>query len=198
MATTVSIWNMALGHIGAANVITDDSDAYSEEAAACRTFWDDVVRAVYAGKAWDFAKRRAALALVQAQPNDDWAYEYQMPDDCPRIIRLLTPGSQDQEPSTPFERRWTGTRDVIWTDLEDAYIEFVDGTYPESRWPGDFVLAVSLLLGHFISPRVKGSAATADALYQRYLAMMNSTIGSQQTQQRRREDADPEAIRARG
>lgn len=198
MPTQAGVYNMALGHLSVADTVDTPADTGSEAAAACNTYWEVCIGTVLEARDWNFCKRRAPLVLIQEDPNSDWSYEYAMPANCGRIIRLVEPGAQDVAPPVTYEQRWDGTQRVIWTNLRDAEVEYVDASFPIGYWPASFSLAVSYLLASLIAPRVRGSQAAAEKAYAQFQMAVGTSIAGIQSQANYAEEPDAEAIRARG
>jgi len=85
MATTaVEICNSALTKIGAERITSLEDD--SPRAVLCNERYallrDQVLRA----HPWNFAIKRAALPQLATTPVFEWAYEYQLPTDCLKVL----------------------------------------------------------------------------------------------------------------
>jgi hypothetical protein len=177
MSSELDICNMALSHIGSSVEIQNLTTEKSKEAQACRRFYaparDETLRAF----AWPKQKISEALALVETFDSDesDWGFSYQYPADAIMVLRLYTPGSGRRETEAtriPYGLGRDATRQLIFTDLEDAFVEYTfKETNPENFDP-DFVSALSYLLAHKIGPRVAGGDQfkLSDRAYQYYRA----------------------------
>jgi len=91
MASVVAICNEALGLLGA-SFITDLSDS-SNEAVLCNRFYetsrDCVIRD---GGYWNSSKAEAALSPLSTTPIMGWSYEYLLPSNLLRILKVQNTG----------------------------------------------------------------------------------------------------------
>lgn len=87
MPTSVtSVCNRALQRLGASRIvdITDDT----RNGRACNAAYDAVRRAELRKHRWLFAIKRITLApLVETDPHGEFAYIFQLPDDCLRVLK---------------------------------------------------------------------------------------------------------------
>lgn len=144
--------NLALGHLGVGTEIAVLSEK-SSEAAACRRFFTQVQDELLRGFAWSFAGRFAALALVEATPTDEWAFSYRYPSDALAIRRILSGTRNDSRQSrVPFKVISDADGLLIYTDMQDAQIEYTVRAEDVLRWPPDFVMAFSFRLAAYIAP----------------------------------------------
>ena len=79
MASIVDICSNALRKIGVAPItaLTDDSDA----ARLCNALWPEQRDTVLRDHPWNFAQRRAALALLVTAPTWKYSNAFQLPND---------------------------------------------------------------------------------------------------------------------
>ena len=81
----ISIWNRALGFLGARGVAAEQEN--TPEALQCRLYWDTARRQVLRDFPWNFAQRRAWLA-PQALPEGyapEFGFAYALPDLCLKV-----------------------------------------------------------------------------------------------------------------
>ena len=144
MASTVSICNLALGHLGA-----DKIDALSEassEARACNRFYGQTLDALLAaGPPWRFARHAAVLAEVTGTAADAgslgrWAHAYALPVDLMRV-RALRPsdGPLPADGSYPYEL----SGDRLYADVAPAVLHYIRRVDDPSKFPPLFVEALS-------------------------------------------------------
>jgi hypothetical protein len=176
MASEVEICNLALSHLGVGKEIADLDNENSEEAAACRRFYQPTIEKTLQEFPWPFATRFADLALVEEDPTEEWAFSYRYPSTCLKIRRIRSGARQDSAQSRAAYRIASDdTGKLILTDFEDATIEYT--WVPEDTGLFDplFVEAVSYYLAFQIAPRVAGGdpfklGERAAALYQATMA----------------------------
>jgi len=159
MSSVADIWNQALGLVGVDGEIQDpDADA-DAPATACRRFWVTVRDQVLRDFPWPKLKTTEDLALVEADPNDgiEWAFSYAQPANCLAIRRLLNGSTRIDNEATvvPYDvgRKASDGSVIIFTDLEDAQIEYTFHETDTSRYDADVVMAMALLLAASIAAR---------------------------------------------
>lgn len=165
--TKVNIWNMALGHVGVTNRVNLDTDL-TAEAKACALWWDTTLADVHRAVAWPFATKYAALAGKAAAPNAEWAFSYTYPADAITIRKILDANSRvaAEKSRVPFRR----TDALVLTSVDNANAEYTVLITDPTKYSGDFVAALSLLLGARIAPQIAGGnqwklAATLEEKY---------------------------------
>lgn len=155
MASEVDICNMALSHLGNSKEIAILATEKSEEAAACRRFYETARDTVLRDFAWPFATRILSLGLVEEDPNDEWAYAYRYPTDCLLLRRLLSGLRNDNRQSrAPYRVARDDDGLVIYTDLAEAQMEYTVRETDPNRFPPDFTLALSYRLAVLLASRI--------------------------------------------
>jgi|SRR3990167_3350264 len=157
MASKVGICNMALSHLAISKEIANLDADKSEEASACRRFYDTALDRVLRDFKWSFTTKIATLALIEESPNDEWGYSYRYPNDCLIVRRVLSGIRNDTRQSrAPYRIGRDDGGLLIWTDQQNAEIEYSIRAENPQFYPADFVLAFSYLLAFLIAPRVTG------------------------------------------
>lgn len=82
MSSSTEISNMALSHLAISREIAALDTERSQEAQACRRFYETVRKTVLRDYPWPFATKFATLALVEDDPNSEWDFSYRYPSDC--------------------------------------------------------------------------------------------------------------------
>jgi hypothetical protein len=155
MASKTQIANLALSHIGVGKEIANLDTEKSEEAAACRRFYDTALEATLRDFAWPFSTKIQAMELVEEDPNDEWAYSYQYPSNCVKFRRILSGTRTDTVASrVPYKLAHGTSGQVIFSDVEDAQCEFTYLVSDASRYPPDFMMALSFRLAGYVAPRL--------------------------------------------
>lgn len=156
-ASEIAICNMALSHLGVAKEIANLETENSQEAAACRRFFAQARDNTLRDYPWPFATKIEALALVEEEPNDEWGYSYRVPSDFVRLRRILSGERNDTRQTRVSYRIVRDTAGLlIYTDQENAEIEYTIRETDPTRYPSDFVMALSLRLAAYIAPRLTG------------------------------------------
>lgn len=157
MASKTEIANMAVSHIGASIDIANLQTEKSEAAAACRRFYQPALKEALRDFPWPFATKIDALALIEEDPNDEWAYSYRYPSDCMFFRRVLSGVRNDtRQTRSPHKIAQDDQGWVLYSDREDAQGEYTVYVNDPSRYPPDFIMAFSLLLASYIAPRIAG------------------------------------------
>ena len=165
MASTISICNLALGHLGA-----DRIDALSEassEARACNRFYGQTLDALLAaGPPWRFARHATVLAEVTATAGASlgrWAHAYALPVDLMRV-RALRPsdGPLSAEGSYPYEL----SGDRLHADVAPAVLHYIRRVDDASKFPPLFVEALSWHLAARLAMPLTRDAGQRQAAFQ--------------------------------
>lgn len=157
LATDIA--NMALSHINVGKPIGNLATENSQEARACRVFYDTARTATLRDFNWPFARKILTLALIKAQPNCQWAYSYQYPSDCVAFRKILSPLANDTRQSRiPYKEYISddGNSTQIFTNKECAQGEYTVDVSNTNLFKPDFTMAFSLRLAAYIAPTVTG------------------------------------------
>ena len=157
MASKVGICNLSLSHLGIGKEVAILETEQSQEAAACRRFYDTARRATLSDLNWSFATEFYTLGLIEESPSDEWDFSYRYPATCITIRRILSGLRNDtSESRIPFKLLKDDAGRLIYTDQENAEIEMTKDVEDTTFFPDDFVLALSFRLASYIAPRVTG------------------------------------------
>lgn len=191
MSTTdVNICNMALRHLAVGKAIGTLAEP-SAEARACTTFYEAARDETLRDFDWPFAKARVTLALVEEQPNVEWAFSYRYPANCAAIRRI--PSGMRQETRASVVKLRIGRDDtgrLIYTDQPDAEVEYTYAITDAGQFDADFAQAVALKLAGYIAPSVTGGDPTRLGL--RALELYQVAIGIARSNAANEEQADEE------
>lgn len=154
MASKVEICNLALSHLGVSKEISSITEK-SQEAHACNRFYDTCLSATLRDYTWHFATKFSELALVTENPTNEWQFAYRYPTDCLKVRKVLS-GTRIETEGTrvPFIESQDSSGLLIFTDQQDAIIEYTFQADDPVRYPPDFILALSFRLAFYIAPRV--------------------------------------------
>lgn len=157
MASSTEICNLALSHLGVGKEIAALETERSQEASACRRFFDLARDEALRDFAWPFATKIIALGLVEEEPNDEWNYAYRYPTDCLNLRRILSGTRNDtRQTRVPHRIARDDSGRLIYTDTENAEAEYTILVDDPEQYPPDFTMALSLLIASYIAPRVTG------------------------------------------
>lgn len=199
-SSKTEVCNLAISHLGISKEIANVETERSAEAGACRRFYDTARDVTLRDFVWPFATKIQALGLVEEDPNTEWSYSYRYPTDCLKFRRILSGIRNDTRQSrVPYRIARDSSGLLIFTDAPSAVAEYTIQEETVTRFPDDFVMALSFRLAAYIAPRVTGGdpfklGARALELFQFELNKAECTaVGEEQDEQH----PDSEFIRTR-
>lgn len=200
MATDTEICNLALSHLGIGVEISDLTTDRSQEGRACRTFIDVARETTLRSFAWPFATRFLELSLVEEDPTNEWSFSYRYPSDCVMLRRIISgTRNDDRQARVPYKLGQDDDGKLIYTDMEEAEVEYTRLEDDPSFYPADFVLAFSYQLGHLIAARVTGGDPykKGTECYQFFLREISRAEANSANEEQAEETPDSEFIRGR-
>lgn len=155
MATTAAqVCNLALGLVGQRQFI-DDLDEATTEAQVCKVFYDDTRRELLQAFAWRFAMSPFIALGELSDTVQDWDYVYQAPSDMlPEGAAVIWSGNrvEGEGDRVAFKQAMlTGSRPVILTDMEGAYLSYTVDIDKPALWPPLFTKAVAAQLAVYLA-----------------------------------------------
>lgn len=183
MADLLSIWNLALAHLGNKAGLTTTNPPYaSREAELCGTYWP-LARQFAITKAkpsWSRVRQAGALVDLGDEQPTQWLYTYAKPDGCLELIGVYEPEAiLDEERKPSRSGAWSNgadTYDVIYTNTELAVLRWVEDVEDTDRYHPGFTMAVSWLLASYLAgPIIKGETGmkVAEKFEQKAVAYLN-------------------------
>jgi len=201
MASKTEIANMAISHLGIGKTITNLDTDKSQEAQACRVFFETAKNAALKDHDWSFAWKEATLNLIEENPLDEWGYSYRYPTDALTIRRIVSGQQCDTLDSVvPFVIGSDSSGKLIYTDRSEARVQYTFDVDNVDLYTPRFTLALSFQLAYYIAPRITGGdpfKAKADMLTQ-YKMELGSGTRNNMNEERRGNRSDSEFIRTRG
>lgn len=172
MRTNTDICNMSLSYIAKSriNSLADNT----EEARQCKTFYDHCRQKLLREHNFGFAKRFAALALLDVTVRG-WKYAYAYPANCLSIRYLYTKEDADTKTMLKHNFETFKTSDgtlAIACNIKDALIEYTADELDSDIFTVDFVEALSRLLASYIALPLTGNSNIADMQYQLFATGM--------------------------
>lgn len=161
--TPVDICNMALGRLGEAKIISLD-DA-SKPARTCKLFYEQTRDACLRAHRWNFAKDRATLSRLTADPAFGWEAAYTLPTDCLRVLSL---NGETEEEGEEFDIE--GRK--LLTDSTSAQIVYIKKVTDSEQFDSLFCEALSALLASKVAVSLTGSQSRADDLRREYESLV--------------------------
>jgi hypothetical protein len=197
VVSKTSIANMALGHIGVSQTITNIDTERSQQALQCRIYYDQAVQFCLESFPWPFATAYRMLALVAEEPVADWTYAYRYPSDCCYVRRVATSlGRTDRHPP-PFHIGQDEQGAIIFTNEEDAQIEYTANITNTARFSAKFIEALSWKLASDIAPALSRIASARKDCLQMAMFMMTSATTTSANEQQQEDESDSEFITVR-
>lgn len=200
MSSKTEICNLALSHLGVGKEIAILESERSQEASACRRFYDTALDATLRDYPWAFATKIVALGLIEEDPNDEWLYSYRYPTDCVFIKRILSGIKNDTRQTRINYRILSDSAGrIIYTDQENAEAEYSYRVTDTSLYPSDFIMALSYRLAHYIAPRVTAGDPykLKREVMELYLLEIGRAKSNNNNEEQDAEDPESEFIRVR-
>lgn len=199
MASEIDISNLALSHLGDVANISDFNEG-SAQADHCRNFYPIARDLLLEMHSWDFATRRAALALVAATPPSSWTYAYALPSDCLRALAVLDVNFDERNTQNyVIESDSDGNR-VLYTNQITATLRYTVKITNTAKFTPLFVDTLSWLLASYLAgPVIKGAEGIAAARQasQTFSAQLANAKLSNANQEQEQQRHVPSSIAAR-
>jgi len=155
MPTPTEIANLALSHIGVGKEIANLETEDSQEARACRRYFDIALEATLRDFNYPFANTFAVAQLVEENPTPEWGYSYRYPTGCVKLIRILSGTRNDTRQSrVPYKIGRDPQGRLVYTDMQEAVFEYTFLITDTSEFTSDAAIALSFRLASYIAPRV--------------------------------------------
>jgi len=156
MASKIPLISNALILIGGTPITTLNGNSRQQEVAA--NLYDNIVKNEISKHRWGFARRKAQLSLLVAEPIDDeWRSIYQLPTDLITLIKL--------RPNTSHQIYGDKVYSNLSQTLHCDYIRDV----VEAEWPVYFSKMIEYALARDFASSIRDSAASADRMAGEYL-----------------------------
>lgn len=193
--TDVQIGNLALLHIANTKFILS-MDERTQAAQTVSLVYEHAVEMTLEAYPWPEATKYATLGLIQADPNDDWDYEYQYPGDCLSVRRIVTTlGREDPNPP-PYMTGNNGSTRVIYTDESPAVIEYTCNLTDTALFRPTLAQAISWFIAFSISGVAKDKRIS-QYCYQVWRSMVSMAEARAGNEQQLFPDQESEFIRSR-
>ena len=152
MASEIAIVNSALSKLGADPIVSLEEN--SRVARLCKAALPMRKKALLRGHPWNFAIARQILARLTSTPEFEYAYQYQLPQNCSRVIYVGT--YQDQE--------WTREGNLILTNADTCEIKFIRNDIEMGMVDDCFAEVLALDLAHNICYAITQSKTLKEEL----------------------------------
>lgn len=153
-ASVVRICNLALTVLGAARILSITED--SENARRCNAIFDDIRDEVLAVHPWNFAIKRVALGQLATAPAFGFAYQYQLPADCIRVLEM------DTDNTFKVEGKY------LLTDAGTVMIKYIARIEDASFFSSAFVTAMGERLAAELAYAITNSTSLRESMIKTY------------------------------
>lgn len=202
MRSLVHLYNMALAELGGEQIPLNISPLEDDTTGRiCQNGFPEILDAELAMRSWGFAKKRAALAMVQiAGEGGDidlsgYSFGYRMPSDCLKPIMVYS--QESKRYLHDYDAYYVIQGDMIVCNIYSAHLLYVERVTDPKRWPPYFSSLLKWRLASYLA------TARNNNMQQKQYCDRNAEIAySRACQQDKdfdnaREDTSPWAI-ARG
>ena len=172
---SIEICNIALRRIGVTEI--ERMDEASEPARACSRFYDFTRRNVLQRFPWTFATRRVQLARVDEKA-PDFEYVYQYPKDALAVRLMYNDSFTGLPKKNEYRIMSSNTGRKIYTNIENAWLEYTADVKDTSLFDDQFVEALSWKLAAEMAYSLTGNMNIANNCVQAYNAYMVEAAGS--------------------
>lgn len=172
---SIEICNVALRRIGVTEI--ERMDEASEPARACSRFYDFTRRNVLQRFPWTFATRRVQLARVDEKA-PDFEYVYQYPKDALAVRLMYNDSFTGLPKKNEYRIMSSNTGRKIYTNIENAWLEYTADVKDTSLFDDQFVEALSWKLAAEMAYSLTGNMNIANNCVQAYNVYMVEAAGS--------------------
>lgn len=199
-SSKTEICNLALSHLGIAKEIANLDTENSAEANAMRRFYETARDEILRDFNWSFTTKFATLALIEEDPTTEWAYSYRYPSDCLKLRRILSGTRNDsRQTRVPYKIGQDNEGVLLYTDMQDAVIEYSVKIEETNLYPSDFTMALSYKLAFYAAPRLAAGDpfGLRNSAAQMFSMTMAKAAHTSLNEEQVEEDPQAEWIRAR-
>lgn len=198
--SNTEIANFAMAHLGVGKRIGSLESDRSQEAIACNQFYMTALRDTFRDFDWPFTRKYALLTQVAVNPNLDWTYSYRLPADCNKALRI--PNGlrvETRQSRIDFELGRDDQGKLLFTDVDQAQLQYTTVVTDPTQYPDDFVLAFSFRLAMYIAPQITSGdrQKLRNEMAQYYMAEMLQAKCNALNEEQVNEDPQSEFIRIR-
>lgn len=180
--TRISIWNHALGFLGARSVASEREN--TPEAIQCRLYWDSARRQALRDFPWSFAQRRAWLGRMPLPPGyePEFRFAYAVPRDCLKAHEVRHEGISPR----PFSlaQDGEGAAPCLLTDASRALLLYTADVPQSGLFDDLFAHALARRLAALVAvPLLRndsGKVAGLEKLYAESLPRARQAAASEQ------------------
>ena len=161
MATNIDICNLALAHLGEAQIVSLVED--NARAAACNLRYAFVRDEVLRAHRWNFAQKRAGNIAQLTVPAFGWAASYLLPDDCLRVCEF-----NGTEEGQIIGNEYIIEGRAILTNATTVNIVYISREEDVSKYDSIFINALALKLAAALTENIRGTSEKSGDLMAAY------------------------------
>lgn len=197
----IDICNLALSQLKVSNILS--LDANSEEARQCKRHYDFERQKLLRAHPWHFAKRVKTLALIDDKSNH-WKYLYLYPKDCLYILNIFGEGNREDyiRQTNKLENYDIFSLDdetkVIATNIEKAYIEYINDAKDVTSFSVDFIDCLTYKLAATLATPLSASSALLQNNYSLYSEALEKATAKNHNENKEKVHFESEILKARG
>ena len=160
MATNIDICNLALAHLGEAQIVSLVED--NARAAACNLRYAFVRDEVLRAHRWNFAQKRVVL-VAGAAPAFGWTASFPLPPDCLRVCEF-----NGTEEGQIIGNEYIIEGRSILTNATTANIVYVFREEDVTKYDSIFINALALKLAAALTENIRGTSEKSGDLMAAY------------------------------
>lgn len=179
MANQAEIANRALTKIGDRRITSLSDDV--EQARVISSSWDVLRDNELRARNWNFSIARASIAALVETPAWGFAYQYQLPTDCLKVVQVgeYYPGLSMSDYRLLQAVDYVVEGGKVLTNmaapLKIRYVARIENT---GLWDGTFVEVFSCRLAVEICERLTNSSSKREIAWKEYKEAINVAMGS--------------------
>jgi hypothetical protein len=199
MASSTSIANLALSHLGISKTIASLTER-SQEALAINAFYDTAVEELQREFPWPFNTRFGVLSLVEEDPTSEWSYSYRYPSTAIFFRRIFGLRVDSRQSEVKYRIASDDTGKLILTDEEEPEGEWSVLVTEAGKFTADFALALSFRLAAYAAPRLTAGDPfkMGNRSLELYMLSIEKAQGTAAKEEKTEEIVESEFIRERG
>lgn len=168
----VSIFNMALNHLGITAPISSNSFDTDSRAIILNNFYETARDEVLKSFDWGFANTYKKLTLtVDTSPNPKYPFVYDCPNDCVSA-RAVIDSIKGEEKKFEIYSNSIGEKSLL-ADVENPILRYTKRVEKEVFFEPEFTIVLSYYLAGLAGETITGQQKKADGCIQKYEWKLN-------------------------
>jgi hypothetical protein len=159
------IANLALNHVGEPTIM-DINDKNNATARVVKSIFDQTFREVARDHEWNCLKKRVEAAQLTAAPVFGFSYQYQLPSDFIRLLRLN--GRDIRQATNVYEIEGLN----LLTDATSAKIQYIADIKDTTIYDTMLVEALAVYMGSKLATQIRQDEGKAEVLLNRYMQVV--------------------------